>query len=149
MYKDVVTLFNRAEGLNGDTWYPTVIRNVQLNTDRAAILAKYGAESNDSAVLNIRYKQEGKDKIVAGKRWKPPKEWEKSIDRAKEITFTGGDRFDFFMLGDYGSEEPIIDTAILGEDFYTKMNREHDFVFAISTVGGPYDVIPHFEIMGK
>lgn len=149
MYKDVITLFNRVEGLDGDTWYPTVIQNVQLNADRAAILAKYGAESSDSAVLNIRYIQDGENKVVAGKLWKPPKEWEKSIDHAKEITFTGGDRFDFFMVGDYGSEEPIVDTATLGEDFYTRMNRTHDFVFAISTVGGPYDVIPHFEILGK
>jgi hypothetical protein len=29
------------------------------------------------------------------------------------------------------------------------MNKNYDFVFAISSVGGPYSVIPHFEILGK
>ena len=65
MYKDTITLFNRKEGNEGDTWYPTVLRNVNLNMDRAAILAKYGAESADSAVLHIRYKQVGDDKVRA------------------------------------------------------------------------------------
>ena len=150
MYKDVITIFNRKEGDEGDTWYPTVIRNVQLNMDRAAILAKYGAQSSDSAVLNVRYKKDGEKIIIAGKRWLPPKQWESQLDHSEAVTFTTGDRFDFFWLGDWGSEDPVQDADYFADtDFYTYMNRTHDYVFAVSSVGGPYSVIPHFEILGK
>lgn len=150
MYKDVVTLFNRKEGSEGDTWYPTILRNVQLNMDRAAILAKYGAQSADSAVLNVRYKMDGEEIIVAGKHWLPPKQWESQLDHSDSVTFTSGDRFDFFWLGDWGSEGPVHDADFFSDiDFYTYMNRTHDYVFAVSSVGGPYSVIPHFEILGK
>ena len=73
MYNDTVTLFNRKEGDEGDTWYPTVLRNVQVDTDRAAIVAKYGAESADIAFLFVPYKVCGNDKLVAGKPWSLPK----------------------------------------------------------------------------
>lgn len=150
MYKDTVTLFNRKKGDVGDTWYPTVLRNVQLNMDRVAILAKYGAESADSAVLHIRYVQEGENKLVCGKRWLPPKQWADLQDPSGSLTITTGTQFDFFWLGDWGSEEPVRDSDYFAyEGFYSYMNQKHDYVFAISSVGGPYSVIPHFEIMGK
>lgn len=150
MYTDVITLFNRKEGNEGDTWYPSVLRNVHLNMDRAAIVAKYGATATDNAVLNVRYKNDGENKTVSGKRWMPPKEWERQLDHGGTITFTAGDLFDFFWLGDWGSEEPVHDSDYFSDkDFYTYMNRTHDYVFAVSAVGGPYSVIPHFEIMGK
>lgn len=150
MYKDTITLFNRKEGNEGDTWHPTVLHNVHVNMDRAAILAKYGAESADSAVLHIRYKQDGENKIVGNKPWRPPKVWDQLLDPANALTFTTGARFDFFWLGDWGSEDPVHDEDYFSDtDFYTYMNRTHDYVFAISSVGGPYSVIPHFEIMGK
>ena len=87
---------------------------------------------------------------IGDKRWLPPKEWEAAEDHSKAITFTTGTRFDFFWLGDWGNEDPIRDADYFADtDFYTYMNRTHDYVFAISSVGGPYSVIPHFEIMGK
>lgn len=152
MYKDTITLFNRHEGEEGDTWYPSILHNVDLNTDRAAILSKYGAESADGAILHIRYEQYPGRKIVGNKTWKPPKEWEADPDKAKTLTFTPGDRFDFFWLGDWGNEEPVYDSSYSGTSstgFYNFMNKNHDFVFAITSVGGPYSVIPHFEILGK
>lgn len=150
MYKDTITLFNRKESREGDTWYPTVIHNVDLNMDKAAVVKKYGPESQDRAVLHIRYTQSGKEKVIAGKPWKPPKEWEKLEEKQQAITFTDGDRFDFFWLGDWGNSEPVKDIDYVSDtDFYTYMNRTHDYVFAISSVGGPYTVIPHFEITGK
>ena len=150
MYKDTITLFNRKAGDEGDTWFPTVIHGVHLNMDRAAILAKYGVESADSAVLHIRYVQEDENKLVCGKRWLPPKQWAELQDPSGVLTFATGNQFDFFWLGDWGSEAPVQDADHFPDtDFYTYMNHTHDYVFAVSSVGGPYSVIPHFEILGK
>ena len=150
MYTDTITLFNRVEGKTGDTWYPSVLRNVHLSVDRAAIMSKYGAASSDSAVLHVRYTQDGENKKVGEKLCLPPKEWKLQEDHTKALTFSTGDQFDFFWLGDWGNETPIHDSDYGADlDFYTYMNRKYDNVFAISSVGGPYSVIPHFEIMGK
>ena len=150
MYQDTITLFNRKEGSEGDIWYPSVLRNVQLNFDRAAIPGKYGAEASDGAVLHIRYKSDGEKIMVGDKQWRPPKEWEQLSDHSQAITFKTGNRFDFFWLGDWGSEDPVTDSDYTADtDFYTYMNRKYDYVFAVSSVGGPYSVIPHFEITGK
>lgn len=151
MYQDTITLFNRKPGDRGqpDTWYPTIIRNVNLNIDRAAILAKYGAESQDNAMLGICYTQEnGEIRIpcVADtpKPWMPPKAWDRTED---SLTFTGGTNFDFFWKGEW-TGGIVSDSDYGGEGFYNYMNRTHDYVFAISAVA-MYSVIPHFEIMGK
>ena len=150
MYSDTITLFNRKEGREGDTWYPIVIKNVDLNIDKAAIVAKYGPEATDTALLHVRYLNQNGKKVVAGKPWMPPKEWDKLLEPSEAVTFTEGDRFDFFWLGEWGGVEPIEDADYFEyTDFYTYMNKTHDYVFAISSIGGPYSVIPHFEITGK
>lgn len=151
MYSQTITIFNRREGSEGDTWYPTILSGVHLEMDRAAILAKYGAESADSASLHVPYiGDDDGNCVICGKLWLPPKEWEKQLDHSKSITFTSGDRFDFFWLGDWGNTDPVYDTDFPADmDFYTHMNRLYDYVFAISSVGGPYRLIPHFQIMGK
>lgn len=145
MYQDTITLFNRKPGgATGDTWYPTVIKNANLNIDRAAILAKYGPEAQDNAVLHIRYSRIGSDIIVAGKPWMPPKEWDQTED---SITFTSGSNFDFFWAGEWAGGI-VSDADYSNEGFYGYMNRKHDYVFAVSSVA-MYSIIPHFEIMGK
>lgn len=145
MYQDTITLFNRKSGDRGqgDTWYPTVIKGVNLNIDRAAILAKYGADSQDNAVLHIQYVAKEGGIHVAGKPWMPPKQWDGTED---SITFTSGKNFDFFWKGDWTGG--ITTDSNYGEGFYDWMNRTHDYVFAISAVA-QYSVIPHFEIMGR
>lgn len=151
MYNDTVTLFNRKEGARGqgDTWYPSVLRNVNLLTDKAAILSKYGADAADNAVLNIRYQVDGEKKMVGEKRWQSPKAWQQSDDPANSLTFADGEAFDFFWLGEWVSGV-ISDADYSGEiSFYEYMNRNYDNVFAVSKVAGPYSVIPHFEIVGK
>lgn len=151
MYKDTITLFCRKPGERGqgDIWYPTVIHNVNLNIDRAAILAKYGPESQDNAALSIRYALENDEiKILCDggvkKPWMPPKEWDQTED---SITFTSGNNFDFFCLGKWDGN--IATDADYGDEgFYNYMNRTMDYVFAVTSVA-MYSVIPHFEIMGK
>lgn len=148
MYQDTITLFNRVPGGNaGDSFSPTIIRSVNLNIDRAAILAKYGPDSKDSAVLHIRYRnKEGEISIVcdskADKKWMSPKAWDRT---GETITFNPDG--DFFIQGEWTGG--IVSDADYGPDgFYSHMNRTHDYVFAVSSVAR-YSVIPHFEIMGK
>lgn len=145
LYNDTITLFNRYSNREGDTWYPTVIRGVNVNVDRAAIIAKYGAQSADSVVLNIRYSFDEENKTIAGKPWKPPKEWEEQTndELSNTLTFASGTAFDFFYIGEWTDDAPIVDN-----DFYNYMNDKYDDVYAITSVG-LYTVIPHFEILGK
>lgn len=146
MHNNVITLFNRKSGERGqgDLWYPTIIRNVNLNVDRAAIMEKYGAESQDNASLHIRYQMANGTVQVAGKPWALPKEWDRTED---SLTFQSGNQFDFFMEGEW--DGGIVSDAAFGEEgFYNYMNRTRDHVFAITSVA-QYSVIPHFEIMGK
>lgn len=151
MYRDTITLFNRKPGERGrgDTWFPTIIKNVNLNIDKSAIQAKYGPESQDNAVLMIRYTtKNGAIEIASDsdekKPWMPPKEWDKTED---SITFTSGANFDFFWLGEW-TEGIVTDADYPEEGFYNHMNRTKDYVFAITSVAR-YSIIPHFEIMGK
>ncbi len=146
MYQDTITLFNRKTGSRGagDTWYPTVIHGVNLNIDRAAILAKYGPEAQDNVALSIRYTIKDGAIMVAGKPWMPPKEWDGTEDA---LTFASGTDFDFFWLGEWDGGI-VSDEGYGTEGFYGYMNRIHDYVFAVTSVAR-YSVIPHFEILGK
>ena len=148
MFADTVTVFNRYVSRLGDMWYPTVIHNANLLIDKAAIIAKYGAESNDNAILNIHYDLVDGQIMVDGKPYLQPKEWShQTNDKLPEsITFTSGKDFDFFMLGEYESTEPIADDNYV-DGFYNYINDEYDYVFAVTSVA-KYTAIPHFEIMG-
>lgn len=150
MYADTITVFNRyTDSLGAITWYPTVMKGVNLNIDKASIIAKYGAESQDKAVLNITYKILNGAKKVAEKAYLPPKEWKAQANDMLSQTFTFADdasEFDFFYVGEWDA------AAIKDEDyghtgFYDYMNKKYDCVFAI-TSAAEYSVIPHFEIMG-
>ena len=149
MYNDTVTVFNRyVDSFKNTTWHPHVLSGVNLIVDKAVIAAKYGEVSKDNAVLNVKYHFADGVIMVGDKPYFPPKEWENQTnDKLPEsITFSSeGSEFDFFMLGDYGNEEPIIDEY---GDFYSDMQKKYDYVFAITSVA-KYSVIPHFEITGK
>lgn len=149
MFSDVVTVFNHYKSRLGDMWYPTVVRNANLLIDKAAIVAKYGAESKDNAILNIHYQIVDGQILIDGKPYIPPKEWERQTNDklAESITFTSGTDFDFFMLGEYHTTKPIADDDYV-DGFYNHVNDEYDYVFAITSVA-KYTAIPHFEIMGK
>ena len=148
MFSDVVTVFNHYKSRLGDMWYPTVVRNANLLIDKAAIVAKYGAESKDNAILNIHYQTVDGQIMVDGKPYLPPKEWERQTNDklAESITFTSGTDFDFFMLGEYPTTNPIADDDYV-DGFFNHVNDEYDYVFAITSVA-KYTTIPHFEIMG-
>lgn len=149
LYIDTVTIFNCKEisHTEGSIYYPTVIRNVNLNIDRAAILAKYGPETNDTAMLAIRFKPSAGEALIdcgndIQKPWMPPKSWDGTVD---SLTFNPSG--DFFWMGEWkggicsDEEYPM-------SGFFGYMNQNHDNVFVISSVA-KYDLIPHFEIMGR
>ena len=150
MYKDTITLFNRYTTKDRKVyWYPTILHGVNLNIDKASIIAKYGSNSQDNAVLNVKY-HSGDDTVMVGdKQWLSPKEWKKQSEDllSRSITFaTGKEEFDFFYAGEWESEEPIADDDYNG--FYSHMNKMYDEVFCI-TSAAKFSVIPHFEVVGK
>lgn len=147
MYQDTITLFNRSVDETGSAvWFPHVLTGVNLLYDKAVISSKYGEQSKDNAVLNIRYKRENGDIVIGNIPYLLPMEWEKQAEVQHEfITFKAGNEFDFFMLGDYGSQETVIDTD---DTFFREIQKEYDNVFAITSVA-VYTTIPHFEILGK
>lgn len=150
MYKDAVTLFCRHKDQGKNIkWYPSVLHNVNLSMDKAAIIAKYGAESKDNAMLNVQYHLLDGKKMIGSKIWFPPKEWDRQTNDllSSSITFTGGQEFDFFYAGEWKDEEPVEDGEYGIDGFYNYMNRYYDYVFAVTSVA-QYSVIPHFEIMG-
>ena len=148
MYADIITLFNRYDTGVDDIWLPTVIKGVDLNIDKAAIIATYGENSSDNARLHVRYG--GNDNIIVGsKHYLPPKQWkaQSAEQAANSLTFASGQNFDFFIVGEWGSTVPIEDADYL-DGFYNFCNNLYDYCFAITSVA-KYSVIPHFEIMAK
>lgn len=149
MYSDVVTLFCKQ----GGKWYPTMLTGVELNMDRGSIVRQYGADSSNNAKLHVRYGTSGDSKVICNKQWMPPKEWEKQGEKQllETLTFNSGRDFSFFWAGEWPDNAPIHDddTRYGRNGFYDYMNTNRDYVFAITSVGGPYTVIPHFEILGK
>lgn len=155
MYDRKVTIFNYYESPTTEDayWYPHVLSNVDLNTDRGAIIKKYGPDTADNAQLHILYgtNQSGQ-KVIADKDsnvipWIPPKEWKKQTNDFLSKTLTFSPESDFFWEGEW-------DKGIVSDDdyrggFYQYMNQSKDNVFKITSVGGPYSLIPHFEILGK
>lgn len=149
MYTDTITLFNRYKSSSGEVWYPSVLRNVNLNMDIASIVAKFGAESKNRAVLNVEYKNVDDKKQIGDKTWLPPKEWKRQESSLLDssLTFSNGQQFDFFFAGECESDKPIADDDF-NDGFYNHMKSQYDFVFAIAEATF-YSAIPHFEIIAK
>lgn len=151
MYKDTVTLFNRYTTKDRKiVWYPTVLRGVNLNVDKASIVAKYGSNSQDNAVLNVKYHSGDNAVMVGDKKYLLPKEWSRQTEDvlAESLTFASDkEEFDFFYEGEWEIDEPILDGEYTS-GFYSHMNKNYDNVFAITSVS-KFSVIPHFEVVGK
>lgn len=153
MYDKTVTVFNfyssKTAGLS--YWYPHILSCVDLITDRGAMLKKYGPDSTDNAALHIAYTPDG-DKVTvqrsdgAAVPWLPPKAWAAQVNDDLPGSITFGPE-DFFWQGEWTGGMVVDDDYRDG--FYQYMNSNRDNVYKITSVGGPYTVIPHFEILGK
>lgn len=120
-------------------------------TDKGAILKKYGPDVTDNAQLHIRYTVQNGDITITDKDGKilpyvPQKEWKQQINNALEDTITFSDE-SFFWEGEWTGG--TISDGDYRNGFYQYMNENKDNVFKITSVGGPYTLIPHFEILGK
>lgn len=154
MYDKTVTIFNfyQSDTTGAATWYPHTLTNVDLNTDRGAIIKKYGSDSSDNAQLHVRFSESNGQKVITDKDdvklpWLLPKEWKHQTNDLLDQTITFSPDTDFFWEGEWAGGEVNDDDYRGG--FYQYMNQSKDHVFKITSVGGPYTVIPHFEILGK
>lgn len=149
MYSDTITLFNRYRSNSADIWYPTILHNVDLNIDRAAIVAKYGADSKDKAMLHIRLESIDGVKSIASKPYLLPKEWEQmpNDELSNYITFASGNNFTFFIEGEWGDGLPVNDSDY-SDGLYGYLEKRYDNVFAVNSVA-EYSLIPHLEVLAK
>lgn len=153
MYDKTITVFNwYASKTTGKSyWYPHILSGVDLITDHGAILKKYGPDSTDNAALHIAYTPNG-EKVMAQQSdgsavpWLPPKAWAAQVNDDLPDSITFGPE-DFFWQGEWTGGVVVDDDYRNG--FYQYMNSSRDNVYKITSVGGPYTVIPHFEILGK
>lgn len=191
MYGKTVTIFNYYESATtGETyWYPHVLSGVDLNTDKGAVLQKYGQDSSDTAQLHIPFTVNGikKNIVVNGSKptesgiihnlaelkdanglfifdcqndeiyaeyksdalaleYLPPKKWKQQTNDFLEKTLTFSTE-DFFWEGQW-DQGKVLDSDYK-KGFYQYMNSNKDNVFRITSIGGPYTLIPHFEILAK
>lgn len=147
MYDDTVTIFNRKITQEGAVWYPTVTEGVQVGWDAAPAHAGYGWKQDDEIVALIPYIPLEGTPAVAGKLYLPPKMWQRAEQPELYVTFTGGEDFDFFILGGWPDETPVEDSRWT-DGFYDHMCRTRDGVFAVTGVH-KYHALPHFALTGR
>lgn len=165
MYEATVTVFNYYKSPSAELWFPHVLTGVNIVTDKGQMLRQYGPDSTDAAELHIAYAEQDGQKIIVngltGKPmlntlgeplpWFPPKEWARQVNDMLDDTITFDSDEDFFWLGAWEGTGPVNDAdyqGLRGGGFREYMTNNFDYVFKITSVGGPYTVIPHFEIRG-
>ena len=75
-----------------------------------------------------------------------PKAWAAQVNDELPDSITFGPE-DFFWQGEWTGG--MVTEGDYRNGFYQYMNSNRDNVYKITSVGGPYTVIPHFEILGK
>lgn len=152
MYNDIITLFNRVRGADGDTWRATVLTGVNLVLDKAALIDTYGESTADNAMLNVRLYNTGGTKWIVSNdvsfAYVPPKEYARLADKTGYLTFTPGNAFDFYWRGIWEGSSVISDDNYGDMSFYDWMTQNYDHVYAVSSFS-ELSVIPHLEIAGR
>ena len=142
MFQDMVTVFNRKDGL----WYPTVMKGVEAQAAEGAEPAARGGERNSAVTVLVPYVP-GEPDTVAGKAYLSPKKWRQGLEPEKHVTFAAGEQFDVLLLGPWEGTEPIRDDT-WPEGFFARLRRERDGVYAVTAVRR-FRALPHFEIEGR
>lgn len=149
MYQDTVTVFNQLKIKKDISWYPTVIRGVELQITAGRNRNATGLESADSAKIFIRYSNTDEKMMVAiseteEKQYLKPKAWSAYTEKDKAFTFHEGE--DFFIQGEYPEE--IIKDSDYEDGFLSYMSERYDDLFMVNKAD-VYKTIPHLEIGGK
>ena len=144
MYQDTVTVFNRIKVDNQLYWKPYVLHNVDWNGDASAILARYGATSQDTSRLHIAYTITDGKMMIGDYEYVLPKAYSGAEGT---ISFIDGESFSFYWVGEWTETGDILDSDY-PKGFYNYMRSVSDDIYAISSVAR-YSVIPHFEIMAR
>lgn len=163
MYDKTVTVFNLYESPTASIWFPHILTGVDLITDRGQMIRQYGPDNSDSASLHIAYAESSGRKIIVDGQtgnpalntmreplvWLPPKAWKGQVNDLLDDTITFSPA-DFFWAGVW-EDGPVNDDDYADrrqDGFYAYMDGKYDYVYKVTSVGGPYTVIPHFEILG-
>ena len=146
MYRDTVTLFCRyKDGQTGATmWHSVILPGVDLNEDRASIVAAYGEQAQDRAILHIKTLPPGCETRVGELVYKWPKEY---TGEPGTFSLKSGNDFDFFIAGCHGTCEDTAENDYL-DGFFDHMNATHDRVYKVSNAA-VFSVIPHIEVTGR
>lgn len=142
MFDRTVTIINQKNGV----WFPHVLHNAQISTDRGYIVRQYGADCSDGISVFLHYEATDDGLMIEGYKYCAPIEYASDADPTKSITFRGGTNFDIIYVGEYVNTENDSDYA---KGFYEYMRKHYDGVYAISNVAGAFMNIPHFEITGR
>lgn len=112
MYTDTITVFNQQKVKKQITWYPTVIRGVELQITAGRNRSTTGLENADSAKVFIKHENSNGKMLVETsqgekREYLKPKSWNAYTEKNQAFTFQEG--IDFFIQGEY-QEEIIMDT---------------------------------------
>ena len=140
MFDGIITLFNYRD--SDGTWATSLFQNVDVIELEGSVATKQGAGNDDNVeiILDVDQSQQ-----VAGKQYVKPKQYQALDDVSGHFTFTP--EVDFIVVGDYTSDNPIIDDDY-DEGLYHAMNHEHDGVYMITSATW-FSLLPHFEMTGR
>ena len=102
MYTDTITVFNQQKVKKQITWYPTVIRGVELQITAGRNRSTTGLENADSAKVFIKYENSNEKMLVETspeeiREYLKPKSWNAYTEKNQAFTFQEG--IDFFIQG--------------------------------------------------
>ena len=126
MYTDTITVFNQQKVKKQITWYPTVIRGVELQITAGRNRSTTGLENADSAKVFIKYENSNEKMLVETspeeiREYLKPKSWNAYTEKNQAFTFQEG--IDFFIQGEYQEELDVSLPDGSGFDFFQKVRR--------------------------
>lgn len=132
-----VTLFNRSFNAETEeeTYYPTLLEDVDLVETKGANVSKSGMDSADAAKLFVCIGD-------VNKTYMEPKAWDALTEDEKKNYITFHSTEDFFVKGD----QTAVDLP--ETDAYEWMRNNFDDVYKVTNIDKYEDILPHFEIGG-
>lgn len=152
LYQDTITFFSRCIKNDSIIWIPHILRNVHCWGSDGTRTGTNGDAATDNVSVNIRYLGSSDRPDIGGLIYLKPKEFQRlAVDEAKKyITFSSGDTFDFFMIGNCGEFTGSIndDEYMHKGGFFNYVNSRYDDVYAVTSCAKSR-FLPHFTITGR